>query len=64
MNTSEIKPVPGIEMPPENSPPGLPWQRLAEIHEMTRHQPRPKIWETLNKTPAPAKPTSAAADEK
>jgi hypothetical protein len=50
-------------MPPEDAPPGLPWQRLAEIHEMTRHQPNPEIWDTLNKTPASARPARTTANE-
>lgn len=36
-----------VEMPPENSPPPLPRERLAEIGAATRHLPRLKVWERL-----------------
>ncbi|MCA1964697.1 MAG: hypothetical protein LDL31_12195 [Prosthecobacter sp.] len=68
MTTSAVKTTPPFEappyeMPPEDAPPGLPWQRLAEIHEMTRDQPNPEIWDTLNKAPAQTRPARATANE-
>lgn len=69
MKTSAVKTtpppfeVPPYEMPPEDAPPGLPWQRLAEIHEMTRDQPNPEIWDTLNKTPAPTAVSAETVDQ-
>jgi hypothetical protein len=39
----------GVELPPEDLLPDISRERLVEIRESTKHMPRPRIWETLNR---------------